>query len=68
MSRTWRSLQLLHKELKEDLKPLSGVSKSQIGELVVAGEQRKKQSVDSELSRSRGSKLSTQGSNRMLVV
>ena len=68
MSRTWRSLQLLHKELKEDLKPLSGVSKSQIGELVVAVEQRKKQSVDSELSRSRGSKLSTQGSNRMLVV
>ena len=36
MSRTWLSLQLLHKELKEDLKPLSGVSKSQVGVLVVA--------------------------------
>ena len=36
MSRTWWSLQLLHKKLKEDLKPLSGVSKSQVGVLVVA--------------------------------
>ena len=42
MSRTWRSLQLLHKEFKEDLKPLNGVSKSQIGELVVAVDQGKK--------------------------
>ena len=36
MSRTWWSLQLLHKKLKEDMKPLSGVSKSQVGVLVVA--------------------------------
>ena len=35
MSRTWCSFQLLHKELKEDLKLLSGVSKSQVGVLVV---------------------------------
>ena len=42
MSRTWWSLQLLHKELKEDLKPLSGVSKSQVGELVVTVDQGKK--------------------------
>ena len=42
MSRTWLSLQLLHKELKEDLKPLSGVSKSQVGVLVVAVDQGKK--------------------------
>ena len=48
------------KNFKEDLKPLSGVSKSQVGELVVVVDQRKKQFVDSELSRSRGS--------RMLVV
>ena len=41
MSRTWWSLQLLHKELKEDLKSLSGVSKSQVGELVVAVDLRK---------------------------
>ena len=42
MSRTWWSLQLLYKEFKEDLKPLSGVSKSQVGVLVVAVDQRKK--------------------------
>ena len=42
MSRTWWSLQLLHKELKEDLKPLSGFSKSQVGVLVVAMDQGKK--------------------------
>ena len=42
MSRTWWSLQLLHKKLKEDLKPLSGVSKSQVGVLVVAVDQGKK--------------------------
>ena len=36
MSRTWWSLQLLHKEFKENLKPLSGVPKSQVGVLVVA--------------------------------
>ena len=56
------------KNFKEDLKPLSGVSKSQVGELVAAVDQRKKQSVDSKLSCGRGSKFSTQGSNRMLVV
>ena len=28
MSRTWLLFQLMHKELKEDLKPLSGISKS----------------------------------------
>ena len=42
MSRTWWLLQLLHKELKEDLKPLSGVSKSQVGVLVVVVDQEKK--------------------------
>ena len=42
MSRTWWLLQLLHKELKEDLKPLSGISKSQVGVLVVAMDQEKK--------------------------
>ena len=42
MSRTRRSFQFLHKELKEDLKPLSGVSKSQVGVLVVAVDQGKK--------------------------
>ena len=42
MSRIWWSLQLLHKELKEDLKPLSEVLKSQVGELVVAMDQRQK--------------------------
>ena len=68
MSRTWWSLQLLHKEFKEELKPLSGVSKSQVGVLVVAVDQGKKKSVDSELSRGRGSKFSTQDSNKMLVV
>ena len=31
MSRAWSSFKFLHKELKEDLKPLSGVSKSQVG-------------------------------------
>ena len=41
MSRTWWSLQLLYKEFKEDLKPLSGVSKSQVGVVVVAVDQRK---------------------------
>ena len=41
---------------------------SQVGELMVAADQRKKQSVDSELSRGRGSKFSTRGSNRMLAV
>ena len=30
------------KNYKEDLKPLSGVSKSQVGELVIAVDQRKK--------------------------
>ena len=30
------------KNFKEDLKPLSGVSKSQVGELGVAADQRKK--------------------------
>ena len=30
------------KNFKEDLKPLSGVSKSQVGELVFAADQRKK--------------------------
>ena len=39
MSRVWWSFQLL---LKEDLKPLSGVSKSQVGELVFAVDQGKK--------------------------
>ena len=42
VSRTWWSFQLLHKEFKEDLKPLSGVSKSQVGVLVVAVDQGKK--------------------------
>ena len=42
MSRTWWSLQLQHKELKEDLKLLSGISKSQVRVLVVAMDQRKK--------------------------
>ena len=47
---------VLHKKLKEDLKPLNGVSKSQVGVL------------DSELSWGHGSKFSTRGSNMMLVV
>ena len=68
MSRTWWSLQLQHKELKEDLKPLSGISKSQVRVLVVAMDQGKKQSVDLELSGGRGSNFSTRGSNRMLVI
>ena len=37
-----RSLQLLHKEFKEDLKPLSEVLKSQVGALVVTVDQGKK--------------------------
>ena len=56
------------KNFKEELKPLSGVSKSQAGELMIVVDQGNKQSVDLELSRGRGSKFSTQGSNRMLVV
>ena len=59
MSSTWWSLQLLFQELKE---------KTQVGELVVAVDQRKKLFIDSELSHDRGSKFSTQGSNRMLVI
>ena len=35
-------LQLLLKELKKDLKPLSGASKSQVGEFVVAVDKKKK--------------------------
>ena len=42
MSRTWWSLQLLQKKLKEDLKRLSGVSKSQVGVHVVVVDQGKK--------------------------
>ena len=42
MSRTWWSLQLQHKELKEDLKPLSEISKSQVRVLVVVVDQGKK--------------------------
>ena len=56
------------KNFQEDLKLFRGVSKSQVGELVVVVDQGKKQSVDLELSRGRGSKFSTQGSIRMLVV
>ena len=41
---------------------------TQAGMLVLAGNPRKKQSMDSELSRDRGSKFPTRGSNRMLVV
>ena len=55
------------KNFKEE-KPLSGVSKSQVGELVVVADQGKKYSVNSELSRGRDSKFSTRGSNKMLVV
>ena len=47
------------KNFQEDPKPLSGVSKLQVGELVVTADQGKKLSVDSELSRGRGSKYST---------
>ena len=68
MLRTWWLLQLLHKEFKEDLKPLSGVSKSQVGILVIVVDQGKKQFVDLELSRGRGSKFSTRGNNRMLEI
>ena len=39
MSRTWWSLQLLHKEFKGDLKPSSGVLKSPVGVLMVAVDQ-----------------------------
>ena len=53
------------KNFKEDLKLLSGVSKSQVGELVVAVDQR---TMDSKLSHGHGNKFSTQGSNRMLVI
>ena len=35
---------------------------------MIAVDQGKKKSVDSELSRDRGSKFSTQGNNRMLIV
>ena len=38
------------------------------GVLVVVVDQEKKKSMDLELSRGRGSKFSTRGSNRMLVV
>ena len=55
------------KKFQEDLKHLRGVSKSQVGELVVAADQGKKWFVDSELSCGRGSKFSIRGSNRMLV-
>jgi len=37
-------LQLLLKELKKDLKSLSGVSKSQVGELMVAVDKKKSSS------------------------
>ena len=56
------------KNFQEDQKPLSGVLKSQVGELVVIADQGNKYSVDSELSCGLGSKFSTRGSNRMLVV
>ena len=42
MLRTRLSLQLLRKEFKEDLKPLSGVTKSQVGVLVIVVGQGKK--------------------------
>ena len=41
---------------------------TQAGVLVLAGNPRKKQSVDMELSRGCGSKFPTRGSNKMLVV
>ena len=56
------------KNFQEDLKPLSGVSKSQVGEFMVAVDQKKKLSMESKLSHGCGSKFSTRGSNRMLVV
>ena len=49
---------MLYKELKD----------TQVGVLVLAVNLRDKKSMDSELSRGRGSKFPTQGSNRMLVV
>ena len=58
MSRTWWSIQLLIQELKD----------TQAGVLVHAGNPRKKYSVDLELSRGRGNRFPTWGSNRMLVV
>ena len=56
------------KNFQEDPKFLSGVSKSQVGELVIVADQGKKQFVGLELSRGCGSKFSIRGSNRMLVV
>ena len=53
------------KNFKEYLKPMSGIWKSQVGELVVAVDQK---TMDSKLSRGHDNKFSTQGSNRMLVV
>ena len=47
---------------------LQKLKDTQAGVLVLAGNLRKKESVISELSRGRGSKFSTRGSNRMLVV
>ena len=44
---------------------MSGIWKSQVGELVVAVDQR---TMDSKLSHGHGNKFSTQGSNRMLVI
>ena len=58
MSRTWWSIQLLFQELKD----------TQAGVLVLAGNPRKKQSMNLELSRGRDSKFCTRGSNIMLVV
>ena len=55
------------KSFQEDLKPLKGILKSQVG-LVVAVDQGKKSFVDSKLSHGRGGRYSTRGSNRMLVV
>ena len=49
MSRTWRSIQLL----------IQGVKETQVGVLVLAGNLRKKQSMDSKLSPGRGSKFPT---------
>ena len=50
------------------MKPLSGASKLQVTELVVAVDQGNKLFVDLELSRDRGSKFSTQGSNIALYI
>ena len=49
---------IVHKELKE----------TQVGVLIVVVNPKKKQSVDSELSRGHGNKFPTQGNNKMLVV